>query len=163
MGWGQCHGGRGGVVNWTQWLGCVCTCVCVCVQGAVVGLKIRWHCLLSLSTCTFEYKAARLDYPERTVTPGFNFRCRANSHCNVCMYVCMYGTWCVCVCMCVCMVLQSTCHMQVCSLLVRERCPVPRPDQGIRYTLQSGDSWLGKSLTLGNVSLHHDGPTFSSL
>ena len=94
---------------------CVCVRVCVYVQGAVVGLKIRWHCLLSFSTCTFEYKAARLDYPERTVTPGFNFRCRANSHCNVCMcvcvapgvcvcvYVCMYGTWWVCVCVCVCM------------------------------------------------------------
>ena len=62
-----------------------------------MGLKIRWHCLLSFSTCTFEYKAARLDYPDRTVTPGFNFRSLANSHCNVCMY----GTWCVCVCVCV--------------------------------------------------------------
>ena len=81
----------------------------------MVGLKIRWDCRLNFGTCSFQYTAARLDYPERTVSPGFNFRYHANSHCNECMHimphVCTYVCTYIDVYAFASMVLQSTCYI----------------------------------------------------
>ena len=82
----------------------------------MVGLKINWECRLNAGrTCSFQYKAARLDYPERIVSPGFNFRYHANSHCNECVHntACVYIRTYVHVYALASMVLQSTCYICV--------------------------------------------------
>lgn len=57
------------------------TVCCCCVmglppQGSVLGLQIEWNCNLNKDPedCEPKYSARRLDDPNASFSPGFNFR-----------------------------------------------------------------------------------------